>query len=540
MGGMKATVRRGMLAGVAAALLALPATAAAAVPLAPPMTLPGDAAAASVRSDSATWIVGARPSAAARTLAARFGADPVGVRGTGGYAVATSRARAFAAALRERSLLVYAQPNARGALLAAVPDDPLSVPPDAWRRVVADPTLTPPVPTLSSPLIALVDAQLDPTHPEFQGSNITTIKRYRITSEHGTATASVAAAPVNQRGIVGVWPSARALNVPLPKLITCQSSADGIAEAMSHGAAVINMSYGSAGLCFPEYVALQIAVSRGIVPVAAAGNERETGNPLEFPGALPHVLTAAAVGPNGKGTGFSNANAAVDLSAPGVGIMLAVPPSFDEEQPIDGYMHESGTSFSAPMISAAVAWIRQARPQFTAGQVAQAIRLSAIDVGQPGWEADTGFGVLSVARALQFKHPPKDSAEPNDDIVWIDGRAFGKPASLLFKGKRHAKVSGLLDIFEDPADVYRIRVRGHRRVLITAKPTGRRDDVALRVYRKKAKQISSRAYRKSLRKGHKTERIVLRNSGRRPKVYYVAVKVQGTRILDATYALRVG
>jgi hypothetical protein len=246
------------------------------------------------------------------------------------------------------------------------------------------------------------------------------------------------------------------------------------------------------------------------------------------------------VGPDGKPTGFSNANAAIDLSAPGVNVMLAVPPKFDAEPPVDGYMHESGTSFSSPMIAAAVAWVRAARPQFTAGQAAQAVRLSAIDVGEPGWEPDTGFGVLSVGRALQMAHPPKDTAEPNDDILWVDGRAFGKPASLVFKGKRHAKRKGLLDVFEDPADVYRIKVRGHHRVRITAKPTGKRDDVALRVYRRKAQRISSKPYRRSLRKGHHTEKIVFRNGGRRPKVYYVAVKVQGTKILDATYALRVG
>jgi hypothetical protein len=528
-----------MLAGAAAWLLATPAIASGAVSVEPPMTLPGDAAAATVRADGSTWIVGGRPGAAARALAARFRADPVGARGTGGYAVATGRARAFAAALRRRGLLVYAQPNTRSEFLS-VPDDPLSVPPNAWRSVVADPALTPPVPTPTSPLIALVDAQLDPTTPEFAGSNITTIKRYPVTIAHGTATASVAAAPVNGRGILGVWPGARALNVPLPTTITCQSSANGIAEATRSGAAVINMSYGSAGLCFPEYVAIQDAVARGIVPVAAAGNERDQGNPLEFPGALPHVLTAAAVGPGGKGTGFSNANAAVDLSAPGVSIMTAVPVALDEEAPADGYEHQSGTSFSSPMIAAGVAWLRQARPQFTAGQIEQAIRLSAIDVGLPGWEADTGFGVLSMGRALQFKHPPKDSPEPNDDIVWVDGRALGKPADLTFGGRGHVKRTGLLDVFEDPADVYRIRVRGHHRVRITARPTGRRDDIALRVYRKKAKRLSSRPYRKSARKGHKTERVVLRNGGRRPKIYYVALKVQGTKILDATYALRVG
>ncbi len=60
------------------------------------------------------------------------------------------------------------------------------------------------------------------------------------------------------------------------------------------------MSYGSEGLCYPEYVALQFAVARGIIPVAAAGNEFAEGNPLEFPASLPHVLTVAAVGPDNK------------------------------------------------------------------------------------------------------------------------------------------------------------------------------------------------------------------------------------------------
>src|ERR687887_1622736 len=89
----------------------------------------------------------------AGAAAARLGAEHVGPAGTGGYAVATRRARAFAAALRERGLLVYAQPNTLGRELAGVPNDPLSGPPNAWRAVVADPALTPPTVTPTSPLI---------------------------------------------------------------------------------------------------------------------------------------------------------------------------------------------------------------------------------------------------------------------------------------------------------------------------------------------------------------------------------------------------
>jgi hypothetical protein len=528
-----------LLAAAAAVLLAAPATAAAAVD--PPMALPGDASAAAVSADQSTWIVGARPSSAARAVAARFGARRIGPRGTGGYVLARANARTFAAALRARDLLVYAQPNTLAEPLAA-PADPLSATPYDWRAMVTAGAPADPFPvTPTSPLIALVDAQLDPSHPEFVGSSITTIPQFPVTIAHGTATASVAAAPVNGTGIVGLWPGARALNVPLPGEITCDASADQIAAAVNAGAAVINMSYGSEGLCYPEYAAIQFAVARGIVPVAAAGNEFAEGNPLEFPASLPHVLTVASVGADRKTSYFSNASAAIDLSAPGEDIMTAVPPALDEDGTADGYMLQSGTSFSAPMVSAAVAWVRAARPTLTPDQVSQAVRLSAVDLAPGGWDPNTGFGLLSMARALSIKPPPADPAEPNDDIVWVDGRAFGKADKLFYKGKGHRRLSGLLDEFEDPADVYRIRVRGHSTRKITANPTGK-DDVALYVYRRKAKRLSQKPYRKSAHKKRgRTERIKLHNGGKREKTYYVAIRVQpGARDLDAGYTLRVG
>jgi Subtilase family len=535
---MKAPFRRALAGGVAAALLAAPTAAADAVP--PPMALPGDAAAASAPAARSTWIVGARPGADARAVARRFGARHIGPAGTGGYVLARHRARAFAGALERRGLLVYAQPDTLAEPHQAVAQDPLSVAPDNWRDVVADPALAPPGVDANSPLIALVDAQLEPAHAEFQGGMTATIQQFAVTNSHGTATASVAAAPVNGVGIVGVWPGARALNVPLPESITCARSANQIQTAIQAGAAVINMSYGSRGLCFPEYVALQFAVARGIVPVAAAGNEFAEGNPLEFPASLPHVLTVAAIGPDLQSSFFSNTSAAIDLAAPGEGIMTAVPPSLDADGNPDGWERQSGTSFAAPMVSAAVAWVRAARPDLTADQVNQAVRLSAQDLGRAGWEPDTGFGLLSVGRALAVTPPPPDPAEPNDDIVWVDGRAFNRPDRLIYRGRGTARRLAMLDAFEDPADVYRIRLRPRSRVRISADPA-RGDDVALTVHRGSATRLGSRPLKRSARRGSRTEKVTLRNRARRARVFYVGVRVQpGVRDLDATYALRVG
>jgi len=199
------------------------------------MDLPGiaklSAVASSVRADPDTWLVGAKPGRESAQIARRFGAKHFGFPQTGGYKVARSSARAFADALKAERLLVYAQANVYRKPLQAVPDDPLSGPPNDWRRLVADPALAPPPVTPQSPLIALVDAAADMTHPEWTGDpNVATLPGTLVTDSHGTATMSVAVAPQNAIGILGVWPGARALNVPLATVpgtdgeITCDAS----------------------------------------------------------------------------------------------------------------------------------------------------------------------------------------------------------------------------------------------------------------------------------------------------------------------------
>jgi len=524
----------------AAALLAAAAPAHAGFrTIAEPLQLPGDAAAAGVRADRATWLVGACPGAGAQAAARGFAARRIGPASSGDYVVARRHARSFAGALRSRGLLVYAQGNGLAVITQAVRDDPLSAPPNAWRSAVADPDLTPPPVADTSPLIALLDTRLDETHPEFGGSRVTTRGDRPLVDLHGTATAAVAAAPANGVGILGVWPGARALNVPLPPdRLTCAASAAGVHKAIDAGAAVINMSYGSCSLCVAEYRALQRAVRRGIIAVAAAGNEFGDGNPPEFPASLPHVLTVAAVNARLDSSAFSNRNAAVDLSAPGENIMTAVPPAFDEDGTVDGFQRLDGTSFSAPMVSAAVAWVRQARPELSPDQVAQVVRLSARDLGRKGFDDDTGFGLLDVGAALSKPPPPRDPLEPNDDMAFVNGRAFGKPSPAVFGGRGSARVVGLVDAYEDPADVYRVRLRPRSRVRVTATPAF--GDPVLVGFKPGTTSLRRRALQTSRRKGSRTERITLRNRSGRARTFFVALGVQrGGRSLDAGYRLTI-
>jgi hypothetical protein len=524
---------RAALVPAALALAALfPAAATASDRL--PRQLPGDASTARVQADVGTWIVGARPGTAARQTAARFGARRIGPAGTGGYVLARGRARAFAQALRARGMLVYAQPNVlrHG---RAMPEDPLDA--NNWRDRIVDPALTPPAVTPTSPLIALVDAAADVTHPELAG-HTETRPGFPIVNPHGTATASVASASANGAGLSGVWPGARTLNVPLDENITCAESANGIRDAIRAGAAVINMSYGSSDKCVPEAVALQVAVGRNMVPVAAAGNEFQAGNPFEYPASLPHVMTVGSVDASDRASYFSNANVALDVVAPGEGIPIAVPPALDKDGVADGYSVADGTSFAAPMVSAAIAWLRAARPELRADQVADLLRYNARDVGRKKYDSATGYGVVSLAAALSGKPTAHDPGEPNDNIEWVDGEMFDHADTPVYSGRgRAVRFSASIDRIEDPHDVYRVKVRGHGRVHVTAKPLF--GHITLRALSPAARSLSQkrRVVARSAKPGAKTERITIVNRSRKPRAFFVALDVSRGLLLNAAYTL---
>ena len=130
-----------------------------------PCRCPATRARPGVDADRATWIVGARPGAARSGWPARTARASLGTPGA--YVIPRARARAFADALAARHRLVYAQPDVLRATrqtARAFGNDPLDdLGGYRWRDHVVSPN-----PTAGPPkLIALVDATLDRTHPEF-------------------------------------------------------------------------------------------------------------------------------------------------------------------------------------------------------------------------------------------------------------------------------------------------------------------------------------------------------------------------------------
>lgn len=372
--------------------------------------------------------------------------------------------------LERRGAVHLAEPvreNA-GTLATSVTPDPLSA--DEWWRVaIGVDGLEPPGPGVP---ITIVDSGLDFQHPEFAGRPNTEALNPQepapLGGEHGTAVASVIGAPANGQGIVGIYPQAvlRSWDAALGRgtqLDTFQI-VQGIVAAARRGPGVINLSLGGSERDAVVEQAVMQALRLGSLVVAASGNDGEIGNPLGYPAALPHVLTVAATNRNDAVTGFSSKSPFVDLAAPGSGITVATALG-------NGWTPSSGTSFSAPLVSGAAAWVWTVRPDLDWTQVFEVIRRSARDIGPVGRDWRSGFGILDVRSALSYPTPIRDPLEPNDDLNLVDpasADAIGL-AALTTRQRPSATIQARFDLIEDPRDVYRVWVpRGNTLVASTS------------------------------------------------------------------------
>ena len=420
-----------------------------------PHVLPAVGATAAA-AQPATWLVGARPGERASEVAALHGAQLVSGRGSS-LSVRTCTDVGERSAYGGRVPLRRAQPARAPAAGDAGADEFAAT---DWRTFLLSSTLVPP-PVDQAPLTAVIDAAADATHPELAGVRV--IGDPTVSDAHGTAVASVIAGHANGLGMVGVYPGAPLLSVGSD--LTVADVVRAIDRAVQAGARVINMSYGAPQYSYAEHVELAYAVSQNVLPVAAAGNDYltqladGTTNPVMFPAALPHVMSVSSMGPSGASSSFSTANGAVDVAAPGEGVLAAVPPALDTDGLPDGYQRLDGTSFAAPIVSGAAAWLLAERPWLTAAQAGDLLRWSAQDLAPPGWDFDSGYGLIDLSAALADDDPPVDTLEVNDDIEWVNGRRFTRPDPLLFRARhRRRSVSAAVDRWKDPADVYRIQV----------------------------------------------------------------------------------
>lgn len=195
-------------------------------------------------------------------------------------------------------------------------------------------------------------------------------------------------------------------------------TAAGIDYAVDHGADIINLSVGGSPSPYKED-AVKRAVSKGVVFVTAAGNER-ADTAYFSPARMEECIVVAAHDVNDKtALHFSNYGKSVSVSAPGVDILSYWKDDSNLENdvrqqglPIDSvvpkgnkmsngiYLEFSdGTSMAAPHISALAAMIKFIRPNATPEQVKGYIQDYCVN---PGDELYYGAGICQAGLLAGF------------------------------------------------------------------------------------------------------------------------------------------
>ncbi|OEF99816.1 hypothetical protein BHF71_01170 [Vulcanibacillus modesticaldus] len=265
-------------------------------------------------------------------------------------------------------------------------------------------------------IIAILDTGIDLTHPDLKDNIVEGINLLnkdeppQDDNGHGTNLAGIIAA-ISNNGI-GISGMANNTKIMPIKVLDHKGEGDpffvglGIRYAVDNGAKVILLSLGESSYTPLMKEAVDYAESKGVLVIAASGNE---GNRLNYPSAFSNVISVGAVDSTDNYANYSNYGQQLDVVAPGEGIFTT--------KLGGGYTSNSGTSMAAPQVAGLAALILQKYPELTPREVADIIRFSADDVEEPGWDIKTGYGRINVNKALSMPLDTLiDGYEPNQTI----------------------------------------------------------------------------------------------------------------------------
>ena len=346
-------------------------------------------------------LIGARPgrAAAVARLTARFGTrDKGSVRG---LSVRRLRVPATTAAALERTLetdpsVGYVEVDAK-AQATVTPNDPYYTLGYEWGLpLIGAPAAWDTSTGTAGPIIAVIDTGVDATHPDLGGRVLPGIDLVNNDSDasddhgHGTHVAGIIAATGdNGLGGAGVCWGCRILPV---KALSASGSgsysilASGITWAADHGARIINMSLGGYQTSSTLGAAVAYAQARGIVVVAAAGNDGVTTR--FYPAAFPGVVAVGASTAEAAMIGFSNRGTDwVDVAAGACSRSTA---------PGGGYVDMCGTSMATPFVAGSLGLMLAAAPGATAGEAAAAL----VSTAGPQCTDGTTHGLIHLESAL--------------------------------------------------------------------------------------------------------------------------------------------
>ncbi|WP_269531900.1 S8 family serine peptidase [Chitinimonas sp. BJYL2] len=183
--------------------------------------------------------------------------------------------------------------------------------------------------------VCIIDSGYDRAHEDLATNNVNgeydsgTGWWYTDENHHGTHVAGTIAAANNSGvGVVGVNPNGL-LRLHIVKVFGAEgwayssTLATAANKCAAAGANVISMSLGGSRSNKTEQRAFDSLLAKGILPIAAAGNDGTTAK--SYPASYTSVMSVAAIDENKQWATFSQYNTAVEIAAPGVQVLSTVP-----------------------------------------------------------------------------------------------------------------------------------------------------------------------------------------------------------------------
>lgn len=214
---------------------------------------------------------------------------------------------------------------------------------------------------------------------------------------HGTATAGIVLGS-NELGLAGVCPSAVVVPLVCSDVYPTGVEAPGDAAAMAqaicaavdrYDCRIINISMGTTDDDERLRAAVEYALERGALIVTAVGNENiNAPERIYYPAAYEGVIGVGAA--DGDAAADFSQRSGVDVLAPGVALETV------SNRNAAKVVLRSGTSYACAVVSGICAALWSANPAWTADEVRQALFTMARDVAAPGFDAESGWGVVQA------------------------------------------------------------------------------------------------------------------------------------------------
>jgi len=278
--------------------------------------------------------------------------------------------------------------------------------------------------------VAVIDSGVDGAHPDLKGKILNGydfVNNDTDTSDdhgHGTFVAGIIAASANDIGIKGLYEHAQIIPVKVIDengLGTYEDVSKGIIYASDNGAKVINLSIGGYGFSLMLQEAVDYALEKGCIIIAAGGND---GIEQEiYPAAYPDVIGVSALGYGGQIWSGSNRGRHIDVCAPGLNIIST---GF-----YGNYIYATGTSASAPMVTALTAMLISEKPDLSSLFIERTITQSTKDLGEKGRDKIYGEGEIDSHAALEHEVEPFHDVAVRSVIVEPMVFEKGKPTYIV-------------------------------------------------------------------------------------------------------------